>query len=193
MSKRMPTPPQTVGPFFSAALLPGDAACKIVARAAATGERIRIEGCVYDGDRAPVPDALLEIWQANASGRYNHPADQRPLPLDPAFTGFGQSGTDDAGEFWFETVKPGRVPFEDGSLQAPHIVVTVFARGLLNHAVTRLYFEDEAANTSDPILALVPLDRQRTLLARRANAAGRAIYRFDIVLQGAGETVFFQV
>ncbi len=158
------------------------------------GERIRIEGGVLDGEGLPVPDALVEIWQANTHGRYNHPADRRQAPLDPSFVGFGRSGTDEDGRYWFETVKPGTVPFDGERLQAPHICVTVFARGLLNHAVTRLYFEDEPANATDPVLQLVPEERRATLLARpELIGGGMVVYRFDIVLQGADETVFFNL
>jgi protocatechuate 3,4-dioxygenase alpha subunit len=156
-----------------------------------SGRPIRIEGRVLDGDGAAVADALVEIWQANAHGRYNHPADTRDLPLDPSFTGFGRSGTEDGGRFWFETIKPGSVPFDGRRDQAPHIVVTVFARGMLNHAATRLYFEDEPANETDPILQMVPAERRKTLLAEREPLADKDLYRFDIVLQGDGETVFF--
>src|SRR5205823_3345888 len=119
--------------------------------------------------------------------------DQRDLPLDTAFLGWARSGTDDAGHFWFETIKPGRVALrsDDAELQAPHICLTVFARGLLNHLFTRLYFADESANADDPLLARVPAERRDTLLARRSQADGRAVYHFDIILQGVGETVFF--
>lgn len=187
------TASQTVGPFFSHALLRDDAQRNVLTGADTTGERIRIEGCVYDGDRIPVPDALVEIWQANAHGRYNHPADQRPLPLEPSFLGFGRSGTDEDGRYWFDTIKPGRVPGAAGALQAPHIVVTVLSRGLLNHAVTRLYFADEAANATDAVLQCVPPDRRGTLLAEPTGVPGRAVYRFDIALQGHGETAFFNL
>ncbi|HEV2238598.1 MAG TPA: protocatechuate 3,4-dioxygenase subunit alpha [Ktedonobacterales bacterium] len=196
------TPSQTVGPFFARALLRVDTERHILTTPETRGERIRIEGRVLDGDGAPVPDALVEIWQANADGRYNHPADTRPARLDPSFLGFGRSGSQDD-VYWFETIKPGPVPFAGRQTQSPHIVVTVFARGLLNHVVTRLYFADEPANASDPILRRVPAERRSTLLARRvasgeSGAAGELadsmpVYRFDIVLQGAGETVFFQV
>ncbi|MGH2597892.1 MAG: protocatechuate 3,4-dioxygenase subunit alpha [Dehalococcoidia bacterium] len=187
------TASQTVGPFFSPCLLREDARCNMLVQPNTTGERIRIEGRVLDGDGAPVPDALVEIWQANANGRYNHPADQGSAPLDPAFTGFGRSGTEEEGRYWFETVKPGTVRFDDGIQQAPHIIVTVFARGLLNHAVTRLYFADEPSTDTDPVLQRVPADRRHTLVAEPAQVAGRTAYRFDIVLQGAGETVFFNL
>ena len=183
------TPAQTVGPFFAVALPlplgpalipPGDP------------RAIRLHGEVRDGAGDPVPDAMLEIWQANHHGRYRHPTDGRTLPLDPAFTGFGRSDTDSDGAYWFETIKPGRVPFDEYRLQAPHICVAVFARGLLNHAFTRLYFADDPANADDPILQLAPAVRRATLLARRADDEG-AVYHFEIVLQGAGETVFFNL
>ncbi|MFN8556606.1 MAG: protocatechuate 3,4-dioxygenase subunit alpha [Dehalococcoidia bacterium] len=194
MTSRGLTSAQTVGPFFHPALLREDARRNDLAGPETYGERIRIEGRVLDGDGAPVPDALVEIWQANGHGRYNHPADQRELPLDPTFTGFGRAGTDEDGGFWFETVKPGPVPLGDGdALQAPHIVVTVFARGLLNHLTTRLYFADDPTTAGDPILDRVPDERRATLIARRDAAAGPAVYRWDIILQGEGETVFFSV
>jgi protocatechuate 3,4-dioxygenase, alpha subunit len=188
------TPSQTVGPFFHDAML--REAMNVLAGPAATGDRIRIEGTVYDGAGAPVPDAIIELWQANSHGRYQHPSDDRPLPLDPDFTGFGRAGTDQNGRFWFETVKPGAAPFDAATMQAPHISVTVFARGLLNHLTTRLYFAGDPANDTDPILQRVPADRRATLLARPTTTAGQTVYRFDIVLQGEGEradgeTVFF--
>jgi protocatechuate 3,4-dioxygenase alpha subunit len=185
------TSSQTVGPFFHPALLREDCRRNVLVHPETTGERIRIEGTVYDGEGAPVPDALVEIWQANSHGRYHHPSDQRELPLDSAFNGFGRAGTDDAGRYWFETVKPGPVPFPADRPQAPHISVTVFARGLLNHLATRLYFEDESANADDPVLLLVPADRRPTLVACRESVSGAVVYRFDIVLQGDGETAFF--
>ena len=188
------TPSQTVGPFFHDAMLREP--LNVLAGPGAAGERIRIEGRVYDGDGAPVPDAVIEIWQANGHGRYHHPADGRDLPLDPAFTGFGRAGTDGEGRFWFETVKPGPVPFDAATAQAPHLVVTVLARGLLDHLATRLYFAGDPANDTDPILRRVPEDRRGTLLAERAVVGGETVYRFDIVLpgegeRGEGETVFF--
>lgn len=185
------TPSQTVGPFFAPALLRDPLNTLTTANTA--GERIRVEGRIIDGAGNVVPDALVEIWQANSYGRFNHPRDQRDVPLDPAFTGYGRSGTDEAGVFWFETVKPGPVPFDGEQMQAPHLSVTVHARGMLNHAQTRLYFEDEAANDADPILTLVPADRRSTLIARREEANGAVTYRLDIVLQGRGETVFFNI
>jgi protocatechuate 3,4-dioxygenase alpha subunit len=189
---RLPlTPSQTVGPFFADALLRDR--LNVLAGPDTAGERIRIEGRVLDGDGAPVPDAVVEVWQANAHGRYHHPLDRRAAPLDAGFHGFGRSGTDAAGRFWFETVKPGPVPFDRQRWQAPHVSVAVFARGLLNHLATRLYFEDEPRNAADPVLQLVAVERRPTLLARRELAEGRAIYLWDVVLQGEAETVFFDV
>jgi protocatechuate 3,4-dioxygenase alpha subunit len=189
------TSSQTVGPFFAPALLREDARRHVLITPETVGERMRIEGRVLDGDGVPVPDALVEIWQANTYGRYNHPTDTRPTELDPSFLGFGRSGTDEDGNYWFETIKPGAVPFdaEGQRLQAPHIGVTVFARGLLNHLVTRLYFEDEPANAGDPVLQCVPEERRGTLLARRLLGGAMVVYRFDIILQGANETAFFNL
>jgi protocatechuate 3,4-dioxygenase, alpha subunit len=184
---------QTVGPFFGPAMLREGMLRQRLDAPGTSGRPIRIEGRVLDGDGAVVPDALIEIWQANAHGRYDHPADDRDLPLEPSFSGFGRTATDDEGRFWFETVKPGPVPGPGGAPQAPHLVVTIFARGLLNHAVTRFYFDDEPANGQDPILALVPAARRGTLLARLAEAGQRALYRRDVVLQGEGETAFFNL
>ncbi len=200
MNKLLLSSSQTVGPFFEPALLREDARRNMLTLPETPGERIRIEGRVLDGDGAAVPDAMVEIWQANAHGRYNHPADQGPATLDPSFLGFGRSGTDPDGSYWFETVKPGPVAFDRERLQAPHICVTVFSRGLLNHLVTRLYFEDEPANALDPVLQCVPGDRRTTLLARRAPSINRGatdgakvVYRFDIILQGTNETAFFNL
>jgi len=191
---RLPlTGSQTVGPFFAPALLRPGAVRQIMVGETTKGERIRVEGRVVDGDGAPVPDALVEIWQANAAGRYNHPADAGPAPLDPSFVGFGRSGTVEDGRFWFETIKPGMVRFDAERLQAPHICVTVFARGLLNHVVTRLYFEDEIGNSDDPVLGCVPEERRNTLIASREEQGDAIVYRFNVVLQGAGETAFFQL
>ena len=164
------TSSQTVGPFFGPALLREDAIRNVLTQPETSGERIRIEGRVLDGDGMPVPDAMVEIWQANAQGRYNHGADQGHAHLEPNFLGFGRSGTEEDGSYWFETIKPGRVPFYHEQFQAPHICVTIFSRGLLNHLVTRLYFEDEQTNAKDPILLCVPDERRSTLLARRENS-----------------------
>ncbi len=184
----LPTPSQTIGPFFSFAL-PGLQGNELVPPG--TDGALRIEGRVLDGEGNPVVDAMIEIWQAHRSGRYAHPEDRRDLPLDEDFTGFGRCGTDGAGRFWFLTVKPGRVPGPAGALQAPHVNVSVFARGLLQRAVTRIYFPDEVeANESDPVLRSIadPIARS-TLVARAENG----LLRFDIHLQGERETAFFDI
>ena len=182
------TPFQTVGPFFDFALV--SAGGGTLSGAATLGTRIMIDGHVLDGAGAPISDALVEIWQANAAGRYHHPDDTRSDPLDPSFDGFGRMPPDAQGHFVFETVKPGRVPAPGGRWQAPHILVSLLARGILTRYVTRLYFEDDPALGEDPILALVPPARRHTLIARRS---GDRSYRFDIVVQGQNETVFFEV
>ncbi len=196
MTKQSPS--QTIGPYFAYGLTPeaydraGIASNKLVT-AKTQGEHITIEGRVLDGEGAPVDDALVEIWQANAAGRYRHGADGRgDVPLDESFLGFGRSATDEAGAFRFETIKPGRVPGQGNALQAPHIGIIVFARGMLVHAYSRLYFSDEAtANAEDPVLATVAAARRGTLIAQRMEGASGALYRFDIRLQGENETVFF--
>jgi protocatechuate 3,4-dioxygenase alpha subunit len=184
------TPSQTVGPFFQDGLLRD--AWNVLVGPETEGERIRIEGHVYDGDREPVGDAVIEIWQADAKGRYPKAA-ERPAEASPTFTGFGRAGTDETGSFWYETIKPGEVAWTSDSFQAPHVNVHVFARGLLDHLRTRLYFEDEPANNDDLLLQLVGPDRSPTLMGKRSMRDGNAVYRFDIVLQGADETVFFEV
>jgi protocatechuate 3,4-dioxygenase, alpha subunit len=191
------TPSQTVGPWFAYGLTPegkydwSDLATGNLITPDVVGDRIRIEGIVRDGDGAPMPDAMIEIWQADGQGRL--PGQANGAAANTSFKGFGRCPTDAKGVFWFETVKPGAVPAPDGKPQAPHIVLAVFARGLLTHLYTRLYFSDEAANTFDPILKLVPADRRDTLIAKKETQAGKTFYRFDIRLQGEGETVFFDV
>ena len=157
-----------------------------------TGERIRIEGRVFDGDGNHVPDCMLEIWQADAQGRFSDPQDQRGLP-NSSFKGFGRCGTDANGAYAFDTIKPGPVPDSDGKPQAPHILLAIFARGMLLHNYTRIYLNGEAANAADPVLALVPIDRRATLIAQRASCNAGTVYRFDIHLQGDEETVFFDI
>ena len=185
------TPSQTVGPFYSIGLT--DREMNTLVCDSTQGERIRIEGQVFDGDGKPVPDAMIEIWQANAYGRYNHPEDKQEKPLDGSFTGWGRSGTDPSGRYFFDTIKPGPVPASEASVQAPHINMTVFARGMLVHAFTRIYFSDEPANESDPILNLINKKWRQTLIAARQEKNGKTIYRFDIRLQGENETVFLDV
>jgi protocatechuate 3,4-dioxygenase alpha subunit len=157
-----------------------------------SGDRIRVQGRVFDGDGQPVPDCMLEIWQADAQGRFADPQDKRALP-NAAFRGFGRCGTDANGDYAFDTIKPGSVPDPDGRAQAPHILLAIFARGMLLHNYTRIYFDGEAANAADPVMALVPTERRSTLVAKREPANGNAVYRFDIRLQGDHETVFFDI
>ena len=190
MSKQ--TPSQTVGPFYAIGLTRQP--MNVVARESTPGQRIRIEGQVCDGDGVAIPDVMVEIWQANSYGRYNHPDDKQEKPLDPAFIGWGRSGTDDKCFYSFETIKPGPVPGNDDTVQAPHVNVVIFARGMLVHAYTRIYFDDEAANAKDPVLLSIKNKaRRRTLIAQRSERDGNAVYRFDIRLQGGNETVFFDM
>ena len=189
-----PTPSQTVGPFLHIGLAPADYNFRVLfgsslAGPGVAGVPIEIEGAIRDGEGNALPDALVEIWQADSDGRYPHPADGRPVRSN-SFRGFGRAATDAAGQFHFATVKPGAVPAPGGGLQAPHINVGIFARGLLKRLFTRIYFAGEALNAGDPILALVPEDRRHTLMAQPDTThPGR--FRFDIRLQGADETVFF--
>jgi len=192
MSER--TPSQTVGPFLHIGLAPADYNFRVLfgsslAGPGVAGVPIEIEGAIRDGEGNVLPDALVEIWQADSDGRYPHPADGRPVRSN-SFRGFGRAATDAAGQFHFATVKPGAVPAPGGGLQAPHINVGIFARGLLKRLFTRIYFAGEALNAGDPILALVPEGRRHTLMAQpETTHPGR--FRFDIRLQGADETVFF--
>ncbi len=183
------TPSQTIGPFFHDALVDRDRSELVPSDHPSA---IRISGTVYDGAGEPVPDAMVEVWQANRAGRYEDPADDREdLPLDrETFSGFGRSDTRDGGGFSFVTVKPGPVPGPDGTIQAPHLNVSVFARGLLKRAVTRAYFPDELeANANDPVLTSIEDPGLReTLVARDEGDA----YRFNIHLQGERQTAFFE-
>ena len=182
------TPSQTIGPFFHDALIDEDRSELVAPDHPSV---IRIEGTVYDGAGDVVPDAMVEIWQANPAGHYNDPKDDREdLPLGPeTFSGFGRSATVDGGKFYFVTLKPGALPGPRGQAQAPHIWVSVFARGLLKRAVTRLYFpEEEEANQSDPVLSSIDdPELRRTLIA--VDKGG--FLRFDIRLQGDNQTLFF--
>jgi len=192
------TPSQTVGPFFKYGLTPvgqydwDDAFTNNLVTSDVSGDRIRIEGRVFDGDGVPVPDSMLEIWQADSQGRFADPKDKRALP-NAKFRGFGRCGTDANGAFAFDTIMPGQVADPDGKPQAPHILIAVFARGMLRHFYTRIYFGGEAANEDDPVLALVPADRRATLIAAREPGNGNALYRLDLRLQGDNETVFFDI
>jgi protocatechuate 3,4-dioxygenase alpha subunit len=181
------TPSQTIGPFFAYGLTPRaygghELFTEQVAADGMSGERIRVEGVVYDGDGAVVSDAMIEIWQADGQGRFNAAG-------NAGFTGFGRCETSAEGVYVFETVRPGALPGPDGATQAPHLTVSVFARGVLVRLMTRIYFSDEPANASDPVLALVPAERRDTLIAKRG---ADGVLRLDIRLQGDGETVFFE-
>jgi protocatechuate 3,4-dioxygenase alpha subunit len=192
------TPSQTVGPFFAYGLTSNgkydwnDAFTNNLVTPDASGERIRVEGRVFDGDGQVVPDCMLEIWQADAQGRFSDPQDKRALP-NSSFKGFGRCGTGPNGEYVFETIKPGVVPGPGGKPQAPHILMAIFARGMLLQNYTRIYFDDEAATAGDAVMALVPADRRATLIAKREAGANGPVYRFDIHLQGDNETVFLDV
>jgi protocatechuate 3,4-dioxygenase, alpha subunit len=178
------TPSQTAGPFLSIGLWWPDGPQVVPA---GTPGSFDIGGAVRDGAGAPVLDALVETWQADPDGRFAHPDDPRG-PVAEKVGWFGRSTTQDGGLWRVHTVKPGRLPTRDGGTEAPHLTVSVFARGLLDRVVTRIYFADED-NSADPVLAALPPERAATLIAQRGDGG----YRFDIVLQGPGETVFFDV
>jgi protocatechuate 3,4-dioxygenase alpha subunit len=184
--KLLPTASQTVGPYLHIGL-----AWLTIDRVAAPdclGQHVTIGGRVLDGDGMLVTDALVEIWQANTHGKYAHAQDTYAAPLTPGFRGFGRVPTDSDGRYRFVTIKPGPVADPNGGLQAPHLLVSVFMRGLLKRLVTRVYFPDEPRNAADSVLRLVPVERRGTLVARQI--AGDQL-EWDIVLQGVGETVFF--
>jgi protocatechuate 3,4-dioxygenase, alpha subunit len=193
------TPSQTIGPFAAPCLTPNEEGKTTYAwlqlvngnlvTPDAVGERIRIEGKMFDGQGAPVDGILFEIWQADGQGRFAHPRD--PRRTNTSFKGFGRIESNMDGSFTFDTVKPGRVPGPNGMMQAPHIVVAIHMRGILSHLFTRIYFADEASNAEDPILQLVPADRRDTLIAKR-DASG-AVYRIEFRIQGDRETVFFDL
>ena len=211
------TPWQTTGPFFHFGLpwkggadLTGDSdlgarpdliqpeheygiAAKQPGRDRALGQRIEIFGHVWDNTGAPIVDCLIEIWQANAAGRYAHPEDARDdVPLDSAFIGFGRTASDKEGGFRFRTIRPGRAPGPGNTLQAPHIALGLMGPGFLKRLATRIYFPGAPENADDPILGLVPQTRRSTLIS--VNEPGAAnLYRFDIRLGGPGETVFFDI
>jgi protocatechuate 3,4-dioxygenase, alpha subunit len=199
------TPSQTAGPYVHIGLIPQQAGFDIFATNFSnvlvtpdtTGERIRIEGRIFDGMGAPARDILVELWQANAAGRYNHPADRQDKALDPTFRGWGRTGTDfQTGLFTFETIKPGPVAGRHGHKpMAPHVNLWLAARGINIGLSTRMYFSDETeANASDPVLNIIEQPvRRETLMARREERGGDVVYVFDIYLQGERETVFFDV
>lgn len=202
------TASQTGGPYVHIGLAPKQAGFDIfennfghvLVAPDTRGERIAIEGRVFDGSGSLVRDVLVEIWQANADGKYAHPGDRQDLPADPTFRGWGRAGADfETGVFRFETIKPGRVAGLGGALQAPHVCLVLFARGINSGLHTRLYFDDEAeANRRDPVLTGIEWEvRRSTLVASRGERDGSVVYSLDIRLQdtpdGGRETVFFDI
>ncbi|MGE8617052.1 MAG: protocatechuate 3,4-dioxygenase subunit alpha [Achromobacter spanius] len=189
-----PTTSQTVGPYLHIGLSGLNCADLTAGHPDLDAPPVVIEGRVTDGQGNPVPDGMIEIWQADAQGVYRHPDDPRYAGADAAksgFTGFGRMPTEPDGSFRITTIKPGRVAGPDGTLQAPHLVVSLFMRGLLKHLSTRMYFPDEAvANEQDWILRQVPAARRATLVAQ---AGDNGILRWNVILQGAGETAFFDI
>lgn len=196
------TPSQTAGPYVHIGLAPGAAGFDIydhelgwdIAGPNARGERIRIEGLVIDGTGSPIKDVLLEAWQANSEGHFAHP--EGGGPVEDGFCGWGRVITDfGTGEWAFETIKPGPVPGRNGKIQAPHISLWIVARGINVGLNTRAYFDDETeANAADPVLNTIEWENRRpTLIAKRSERDGKPVYRFDIRIQGDGETVFFDI
>lgn len=189
-----PTTSQTVGPYLHIGLSGLNCADLTAGQRDPAVASVVVEGRIIDGQGNPVPDGMIEIWQADARGVYRHPDDPRhggPATSTPGFTGFGRVPTEADGSFRFTTVKPGHVPAPDGTLQAPHLLVSLFMRGLLKHLSTRLYFPDEAqANEQDWVMRHTPAARRGTLVAQ---ASDDGVLRWNVVLQGAGETVFFDV
>lgn len=203
---RPETPSQTAGPYVHIGLIPHQAGFDIfennfsnhLVTPETRGERIRIEGRIFDGTGEPVRDMLVEIWQANAAGRYAHPADQQSDKApDPSFRGWGRTGTNfESGVYSFETIKPGSAHGRKGrGAMAPHVNIWMASRGINIGLSTRMYFADEAeANAKDPVLNIVdPPSRRKTLVAHRSTREGVVVYTFDIHLQGPQETVFFDI
>jgi protocatechuate 3,4-dioxygenase alpha subunit len=188
----VPTPSQTVGPFFHFCLTNDKTCVRSIAGPQARGERVLLTVRVLDGNGEGVPDAMIEIWQANSEGKYNHPDDPQQKTLEPGFLGFGRMGTAENGTCEFETIKPGSVPGTGNAAQAPHLNLAVFGRGMMKQLYTRIYFAGDPANLGDPVLALVPVERRDMLMAH-PDAARPGGWRFDVRLQGEGETVFFDV
>ena len=195
------SPSQTAGPYVHIGLMPNfsgiegvfaDDPGSCLINADTAGERITIRGCIHDGDDAPITDAVVEIWQADANGLYPSPQESRG-EADPHFGGWGRCAADlDSGEFVFETIRPGSVPYRDGREQAPHITLWIVARGINLGLQTRLYFDDRAeANAEDPLLSMIdPRSRVDTLIAK---SEGDGEFRFDVYLQGSRETVFLDI
>lgn len=198
------TPSQTGGPYVHIGLLPQQANIEVfehnfnnqLVNENTQGQRIRLEGQVFDGLGLPLKDVLVEIWQADANGVYPSAADTRQLTTDAAFLGWGRAGADFETGFWsFDTIKPGAVPGRKGAQQAPHIALVIFARGINMGLHTRVYFDDEVeANRQDAVLNSIEwVPRRQTLIAKREERDGQIVYRFDIRIQGDNETVFFDI
>jgi protocatechuate 3,4-dioxygenase alpha subunit len=198
------TASQTAGPYVHIGLAPKEAGfdifeknfSNVLAGPHTKGERIRIEGRVIDGSGTPSRDVLIEIWQANAAGKYRHPADLQDKDIDPDFRGWGRGCSNfESGLYTFDTVKPGIVQGRDGRPMAPHINFWIVARGINLGLNTRMYFSDEAqVNAKDPVLNLIEWEvRRKTLIAERTERDGEVVYRFDIRIQGEDETVFFDI
>ncbi|MEM7131224.1 MAG: protocatechuate 3,4-dioxygenase subunit alpha [Chloroflexota bacterium] len=181
------TPSQTVGPFFSFGLF-NQGKEHILTNDQTKGKHISLTGQILDGDGEPVNDALIEIWQPDTRGYFNHPIDPNHPNADPNFSGFGRSETSNNGTYRFETIKPGAIAH---SSNAPYVNVRIFARGMLIHVVTRIYFDDEPANDMDPVLLTINPARRKTLIAMRVETSDLLVYRLDVRLQGDNETVFF--
>ena len=183
------TPSQTVGPFYWGTLV---STCHArLAPNGVAGERIEVAVQLHDAEGVPIPDGVVEVWQANSHGRYNHPDDRRNLPLDAGFEGYGRASADPQGIARFSTIRPGRVPAASGNgQQAPHLVLSIFARGVLNRLATRLYFDGDPALGEDPVLKLVPADRRATLVAKKT---ADGTWLLPVHIGGARETVFFDV
>ncbi|RJG06284.1 protocatechuate 3,4-dioxygenase subunit alpha [Noviherbaspirillum cavernae] len=198
------TASQTAGPYVHIGLAPKQAGfdifeknfTNVLTTPNTKGERIRVEGRVIDGSGTPLRDVLIEIWQTNSAGRYNHPADRQDKPLEEDFRGWGRGSSDfETGLYTFETVKPGQVEGRSGRVMAPHINFWIVARGINIGLNTRMYFSDEEdANAKDPVLNLIEWEvRRKTLIAQRSEKNGEVVYRFDIRIQGEDETVFFDI
>ena len=198
------TASQTAGPYVHIGLAPKQAGfdifennfSNVLAGPKTKGEHIRIEGHVFDGTNTPLRDVMLELWQANAAGKYNHPADLQNKPIDKTFRGWGRACSDFAtGVYTFETIKPGVVAGRNKRPMAPHVNLWIVARGINIGLSTRMYFSDEtAANAKDPVINLIEWEtRRKTLIGHREEKKGQVVYRFDIHLQGPDETVFFDI
>ena len=189
--EHVPTPSQTAGPYLHIGLTNTHSITQIAAPGV-PGERVRLKCRVLDVEGAPLNDAMIEIWQADASGHYNHPDAPAATESNSRFYGFGRAATDESGACEFETIRPGSVPGPGDSTQAPHLNVAVFARGILLQLHTRIYFAGDPANDNDPVLALVPADRRDTLMAR-PDPKDPGCWLFDVRLRGDQETVFFDI